>query len=93
MIFLCLGFAVQAWVSYLNMSILIGTLAVALFNASRDTVARNFAYLYAGISVGILVRFLTLMLLVPWGEKQTALSIVDLRLRLVPASYHHDSQT
>lgn len=38
------------------MSVLIGTLAVALFNASKDTVARNFAFLYATISVGILVR-------------------------------------
>ena len=44
-----------AWVSYINMSILIGTLAVALFNASKDPVARNFAYVYAIISVGILV--------------------------------------
>ena len=48
-----------AWVSYLNMSVLIGTLAVALFNASKDPIARNFAYLYAVISVGILVS-------VPW---------------------------
>jgi hypothetical protein len=38
------------------MSVLIGTLAVALFNASKDPIARNFAYLYAVISVGILVR-------------------------------------
>src|SRR6266702_1306406 len=47
--------AVSAWVSYLNMSILIGTLAVALFNASKDPIARTFAYVYAAISVGILV--------------------------------------
>jgi len=45
----------RTWVSYLNMSILIGTLAVALFNASKDDIARNFAYIYAGISIGILV--------------------------------------
>ncbi|KAH9055214.1 hypothetical protein EDB87DRAFT_1642859 [Lactarius vividus] len=45
----------RTWVSYLNMSILIGTLAVALFNASKDPIARNFAYVYAGISVGILI--------------------------------------
>jgi len=45
----------RTWVSYLNMSVLIGTLAVALFNASKDPIARNFAYVYAVISVGILV--------------------------------------
>jgi uncharacterized membrane protein YidH (DUF202 family) len=45
----------RTWVSYLNMSVLIGTLAVALFNASKDPIASNFAYLYAAISVGILV--------------------------------------
>ncbi|KAI0264358.1 hypothetical protein BC834DRAFT_882628 [Gloeopeniophorella convolvens] len=45
----------RTWVSYLNMSVMIGTLAVALFNASKDQIARNFAYLYAVISVGILV--------------------------------------
>lgn len=45
------------------MSILIGTLAVALFNASKDPVARNFAYLYAVISIGIMVRVLRTVLL------------------------------
>lgn len=40
------------------MSVLIATLAVALFNATKDPIARNFAYLYAVISVGILVRVL-----------------------------------
>jgi len=45
----------RTWVSYLNMSVLIGALAVALFNASKDSIARNFAYLYAVISVGILM--------------------------------------
>lgn len=41
------------------MSVLVGTLAVALFNASKDPIARNFAYLYAVISVGIMVRVLS----------------------------------
>jgi hypothetical protein len=41
------------------MSVLIGTLAVALFNASKDSIARYMAYLYAFISVGILVRVLS----------------------------------
>ncbi|KAI0322133.1 hypothetical protein OF83DRAFT_1095407 [Amylostereum chailletii] len=45
----------RTWISYLNMSILIGTLAIALFNASQDSVARRFAYFYAVISGGILV--------------------------------------
>jgi len=45
----------RTWVSYLNMSVLIGTLAVALYNASKDPIARNFAYVYAIISIGILV--------------------------------------
>lgn len=44
-----------AWVSYLNIAVLIGTLSLALFNASKDQIARNFAYTYAAISVGVLV--------------------------------------
>lgn len=44
-----------AWISYLNLSILLGSLALALFNASRDNIARNFAVFYAVVSVGILV--------------------------------------
>ncbi|KAJ3518709.1 hypothetical protein NM688_g9400 [Phlebia brevispora] len=45
----------RTWVSYLNIAVLIGTLSLALFNASKDQVARNFAYAYAIISVGVLV--------------------------------------
>lgn len=44
-----------AWVSYLNISILMATLAIALFNASKDNVGRYFAYVYAIISIGTLV--------------------------------------
>jgi len=44
----------RTWVSYLNIGVLIGTLALALFNASKDDVARNFAYFYAVVSVVIL---------------------------------------
>ena len=40
----------------MNMAVLIGTLALALFNASKDDISRYFAYAYAVISVGILVR-------------------------------------
>jgi len=46
----------RTWISWLNVSILIGTLALALFNASEDNeVARMFAYTYAAISVGVLI--------------------------------------
>ncbi|GBE87854.1 hypothetical protein BKA93DRAFT_828295 [Sparassis latifolia] len=45
----------RTWVSYLNISVLIGSLAVALFNASKDKIARDFAYVYAGISIGVLI--------------------------------------
>ncbi|KAF4596242.1 hypothetical protein EYR38_007619 [Pleurotus pulmonarius] len=44
-----------AWVGWLDLSIVIGTLALALLNASKDPVARNFAYVYALISVGVLI--------------------------------------
>ena len=44
-----------AWISYLNLSILLGSLALALFNASEDAVARNFAIFYALVSGGILM--------------------------------------
>ena len=47
-----------AWVSYLNVAVLVGTLSLALFNASKDEVAKNMAYAYAVISVGTLVRTL-----------------------------------
>jgi len=47
-----------AWVAYLNIGVLIGALALALFNASKDDVARNFAYFYAVVSVGIVVSLL-----------------------------------
>ncbi|KAF9267982.1 hypothetical protein L218DRAFT_894336 [Marasmius fiardii PR-910] len=45
----------RTWVSWLNLSVLLGTLSMALFNASKDGVARNFAYTYAVISIGVLV--------------------------------------
>lgn len=37
------------------MGVLIGTLALALLNASEDPVARNFAYVYALISAGVII--------------------------------------
>ncbi|KAJ7928825.1 hypothetical protein B0H13DRAFT_1596971 [Mycena leptocephala] len=45
----------RTWVAWLNIAVLIGTLALALFNASKDDIARNFAYLYALISVGVMI--------------------------------------
>jgi hypothetical protein len=47
---------IKAWISWLNLSVLLGTLALALFNASEDVVARQFAYAYALISIGVLVN-------------------------------------
>jgi len=44
----------RTWVSYLNIGVLIGTFALALFNASKDDVAKNFAYFYAVVSAGII---------------------------------------
>jgi hypothetical protein len=48
--------ASKAWISWLNLAVLLGTLALALFNASKDVVARRFAYAYAFISIGVLVN-------------------------------------
>ncbi|KAH8100939.1 hypothetical protein BXZ70DRAFT_138740 [Cristinia sonorae] len=45
----------RTWISYLNIAVLIATLSLALFNASKDKIARDFAYAYAAISVGVLV--------------------------------------
>ncbi|KAI9061076.1 hypothetical protein FKP32DRAFT_1594751 [Trametes sanguinea] len=45
----------RTWISYLQTSVLIGTLALALFNASKDDISRNFAYAYAALSVAVLV--------------------------------------
>ncbi|OCB85290.1 hypothetical protein A7U60_g7595 [Sanghuangporus baumii] len=46
----------RTWIAYLNIGVLLGTLALALFNASEDAIARDFAYIYAGISVCVVVR-------------------------------------
>ncbi|KAE9398572.1 hypothetical protein BT96DRAFT_920775 [Gymnopus androsaceus JB14] len=46
----------RTWISWLNLAVLLGTLALALFNASNhNPIARNFAYAYALISIGVLV--------------------------------------
>ncbi|KAH0833236.1 hypothetical protein J3R83DRAFT_12296 [Lanmaoa asiatica] len=45
----------RTWLSWLNAAILIGTFAVALFNASHDPVARGFSYVYAALSVAVLI--------------------------------------
>ena len=48
----------SAWISWLNVSMLLATLSLGLFNASKDDIARKFAYVYAFISVAILVSSL-----------------------------------
>ncbi|EEB95114.1 hypothetical protein MPER_05970, partial [Moniliophthora perniciosa FA553] len=45
----------RTWIAWLNLSVLLGTLSLALFNASKDVIARRFAYIYAVISVGALI--------------------------------------
>ncbi|KAL1753057.1 hypothetical protein FB107DRAFT_218643 [Schizophyllum commune] len=45
----------RTWISWLNMAVLLGTLSLALFNASKDKTARIFAYVYALISIGVLI--------------------------------------
>ncbi|CAE6354411.1 unnamed protein product [Rhizoctonia solani] len=45
----------RTWVSYLNMGVLLSTLSLALFNASNDAISLLFAYIYAVISVAVMV--------------------------------------
>ncbi|KAF9456751.1 hypothetical protein BDZ94DRAFT_1274865 [Collybia nuda] len=45
----------RTWVAWLNVSVLLGTLSLALFNASKDQIATNFAYIYALTSIGVLL--------------------------------------
>ncbi|KAH7913765.1 hypothetical protein BJ138DRAFT_1145204 [Hygrophoropsis aurantiaca] len=45
----------RTWVSWVNLSVLLGTLALALFNSSDEVIARGFAYTYALISIGVLI--------------------------------------
>ncbi|KAF8808673.1 hypothetical protein BYT27DRAFT_7163916 [Phlegmacium glaucopus] len=50
----------RTWIAWLNVSVLLATLSLGLFNASKDDIARKFAYVYAFISVAILVYGYTL---------------------------------
>ncbi|KAJ3508260.1 hypothetical protein NLJ89_g5851 [Agrocybe chaxingu] len=45
----------RTWIAWLNISILLAALALGLFNASKDDIARQFAYVYAFISICVLV--------------------------------------
>ncbi|KAH7106316.1 hypothetical protein BKA62DRAFT_290392 [Auriculariales sp. MPI-PUGE-AT-0066] len=44
----------RTWVSYLNIGMLLGSMALVLFNAASDNVTRYFAYTYAVFSVLIM---------------------------------------
>lgn len=44
----------RTWVAYLNVGVLLGTMALILFNAASDAVTRYMAYAYAAISIGVL---------------------------------------
>ncbi|KAF8630714.1 hypothetical protein AX15_002763 [Amanita polypyramis BW_CC] len=45
----------RTWIAWLSNAILLASLAVALFNTSKDEIAKRFAYVYALISIGILI--------------------------------------
>ncbi|KJA14698.1 hypothetical protein HYPSUDRAFT_150051 [Hypholoma sublateritium FD-334 SS-4] len=45
----------RTWISWLSISVLMGALSLGLFNASKDEVARRFAYVYAVISIAVLI--------------------------------------
>ncbi|KAF9441068.1 hypothetical protein P691DRAFT_619306, partial [Macrolepiota fuliginosa MF-IS2] len=45
----------RTWVSWLNISVVLATLSLVLFNSSKDNIATYFAYTYAIISVCTLV--------------------------------------
>ncbi|KAI5452831.1 hypothetical protein NCC49_006371 [Naganishia albida] len=45
----------RTWISYLSTSIVMSSLSLALYNASRDRITTYFAYVYALISIAILI--------------------------------------
>ncbi|KAF8338423.1 hypothetical protein F5887DRAFT_1077927 [Amanita rubescens] len=45
----------RTWISWLSNSVILASFSVALFNASKDEIAKRFAYVYALISVGVLI--------------------------------------
>ncbi|KAM6490586.1 hypothetical protein JOM56_013929 [Amanita muscaria] len=45
----------RTWISWMTNAVLLATLSLALFNASKDEVAKRFAYTYALISIGIMI--------------------------------------
>lgn len=47
--------AERTWISYLNIALLLAMLALTLFNASPDEISKKFAYIYALISIGVLI--------------------------------------
>ena len=78
-----------AWLSWLNAAILIGTFSVALYNASRDPVARGFAYVYAALSIGVLVPLSVSSVPKPYSPRHLS----DIWLLPLPVPHHHDPQT
>jgi hypothetical protein len=77
-----------AWISWLSMSVLLSALSLGLFNASKDDIARNFAYTYAFISICVLVRALLMQHVVPLDFSFAGLWILPL-----PIPYQHDSSS
>jgi hypothetical protein len=72
------------WVSWLNISVLLATLAIGLFNASKDEIARDFAYFYAFVSICTMVR------LGLYKNFQIVLSFPGLWLRSISTSHNYD---
>lgn len=73
---------IKAWISWLNLSVLLGTLALALFNASRDVVAQSFAYAYALISVGVLVNICKSVIRIKYAHTRQAYGFVIYQNRI-----------
>lgn len=75
-----------AWISWLHNAVVLASFSVALFNASKDDTAKRFAYVYALISVGVLVKkrfsFAVSALLI-W--------ITDIWICAIPIPYNDDS--
>jgi len=45
----------RTWVAYTNIGVLLGTLALALSSASKDSISLYFGYIYALLSCGVIV--------------------------------------
>jgi hypothetical protein len=70
------------------MSVLLAALSLGLFNASKDDIARQFAYVYAFISICVLVSTLLMNRIHP-----SDLPFADLWLLPLSIPHQHDSSS